>query len=273
MNERLYTPKRLKEILDRYNIRPKKSLGQNFFIDGNLLKKMVDMAEIDGESVLEIGAGIGTLTEELAIHARDVISYEIDNSLKEVHKETLPYSNIKIIYEDFLKSDLKLSYGTKVVANLPYYISSKILVKLLDYHHNIDSITILTQKEMAERILGESISSISILVAYYTDHASSFKVPKDSFYPMPKVESVAFKLKIKKDLPEVPEMFFSLIRNAFLMKRKTLANNLLKSRVVSNRNEIEKILKALNLPQDIRGEDLTLKDFIRLSWALFPSSL
>ncbi len=269
-NKNLSSPKSVNELLEKHNLKAKKSLGQNFLIDGNTLRRIAECAALDKkDSVLEVGTGLGTLTEELAQRAGNVVSFEIDRRLEIVHKETLSqYENLTLVYEDFLKTDRTSFFAEdkkiKVVANLPYYITSQILAKLLEHSERIESITALVQKEMAERILGEDRSALSVFIEYYAQAEKCFNVSPTVFYPMPKVKSQLIKLTIREKTPDLGGDFFSLIRNAFSMKRKTLINNLLKSGDFEKREQAETLIKSLGLSIDVRAEALTLENFISI---------
>src|SRR5699024_1822822 len=203
MNNYIATPSRTKEIMKKHHFSVKKSLGQNFLIDVNILTHIIDAAGIDeNANVIEIGPGIGSLTEQLALRAKKVVAFEIDQRLKPVLESTLkPYDNIKIIFEDILKSNLKevikneFSPGEKIhiVANLPYYITTPILLRLLHDQLPIDTMTVMMQKEVAERMAAEpntkAYGSLTIAVQYYTNAEIVMDVPKTVFLPQPNVMS------------------------------------------------------------------------------------
>ena len=215
-NNRLYSPKYVKEIIDRYGFKFSKSLGQNFLIDGNIVRKIVQGANITKEDyVLEVGPGIGTLTEELALNAKKVVSVELDRSLLPVLEDTLQaYDNVEIVHGDILKIDVKKiideKFGggpVKVVANLPYYVTTPILGMFLEENLNIESITVMIQKEVADRMVAshgsKTYGSLSVFVNFYSKPEIILKAPKTVFMPQPKIDSSVIKLNIKKELPDV----------------------------------------------------------------------
>lgn len=276
--ERLYKPARLIELLNKYGFRFSKSLGQNFLIDGNIVRKIVDSAEISSnDNVLEIGPGVGTLTEELCLRAKKVVSIEIDNHLKELLKESLPYENVKIIFNDVLKTDLKKlteqEFGGetfKVVANLPYYVTTPIISKLIEEDLNIESITVMIQKEVANRFSAspstKDYGSLSVFIQFYSDVKYEFTVPKNVFMPKPNVDSAVVNLKIKKDLPDIDrDKLFKVVRAAFSKRRKTLINALSSYGFNIDKNEILKALSISNIDEKRRAETLSSEEFIVLS--------
>lgn len=277
------TPTRTKQILSMYDFSFKKSLGQNFIIDVNVLKNMIQNAGIDKHSgVIEIGPGIGALTEQLAIHADQVIAFEIDERLLSILTETLQaYKNIRLLHQDILEADIKLemkqSFQEKqdvhVVANLPYYITTPIIMKLLSDQLPITSITIMIQKEVAERIVAKpgtkAYGSLSIAVQYYTDPEIVMEVPPNVFMPQPNVSSAVLQLHVRKEPPvEVvdEEKFFALVRACFAHRRKTLRNNLIhfyKNKLAAS--TIDHFLKRAGIEGSRRGESLTLEEFASLA--------
>ncbi|WP_036730336.1 16S rRNA (adenine(1518)-N(6)/adenine(1519)-N(6))-dimethyltransferase RsmA [Peptoniphilus mikwangii] len=276
--ERLYKPARLIELLNKYGFRFSKSLGQNFLIDGNIVRKIIDSAEISSnDNVLEIGPGVGTLTEELCLRAKKVVSIEIDNHLKELLKESLPYENVKIIFNDVLKTDLKKlteqEFGGetfKVVANLPYYVTTPIISKLIEEDLNIESITVMIQKEVANRFSAspstKDYGSLSVFIQFYSDVKYEFTVPKNVFMPKPNVDSAVVNLKIKKDLPDIDrDKLFKVVRAAFSKRRKTLINALSSYGFNIDKNEILKALSISNIDEKRRAETLSSEEFIVLS--------
>lgn len=275
--DRLYKPKKLSEVLSKYGFRFTKSLGQNFLIDGNIVRKIADAAEIDEEdNVIEIGPGVGTLTEELALRAKKVVAIEIDEKLRELHKETLALENVKVIYEDFLDIDLKVltekEFGDesfKVVANLPYYVTTPIIEKLVLSNTNLISITVMVQKEVAKRLSagpgGKDYGSLSVFINYYTDCKYRFQVPRSVFMPKPNVDSAVLSLKMK-DREEVDTDFlFKVVRAAFTTRRKTILNSLSNSKLNYTKDEIKKALELSGVDERRRAETLDLREFIVLS--------
>ncbi|AIM16599.1 MULTISPECIES: 16S rRNA (adenine(1518)-N(6)/adenine(1519)-N(6))-dimethyltransferase RsmA [Neobacillus] len=289
MNRDIATPVRTRDILEKYGFSFKKSLGQNFLIDTNILKKIVSFAELGEESgAIEIGPGIGALTEHLARSSKKVVAFEIDQRLLPILEETLsPYSNVKIIHQDVLKADVKRVMSQEfehiedvmVVANLPYYVTTPIIMKLLEDHLPIRGIVCMLQKEVADRISAKpgtkDYGSLSIAVQYYTEAETVMTVPKTVFVPQPNVDSAVIRLT-KRATPAVKvkdERFFFLVTKAsFAQRRKTLLNNLT-SQLPDGKQKKEDILAALEssgIEPSRRGETLTLEEFARLSDALYP---
>ncbi|RCW63060.1 16S rRNA (adenine(1518)-N(6)/adenine(1519)-N(6))-dimethyltransferase RsmA [Saliterribacillus persicus] len=277
------TPVRTQAILKKYGFAFKKSLGQNFLIDVNILDKIIDAAEVNGETgAIEIGPGIGALTEHLAKHAKKVVAYEIDQRLMPILEDTLePYDNIEIVNQDILKanmtelitnhfSDIK---DVKLVANLPYYITTPILMHLLMAGAPVSSITVMIQKEVAERMAAvpntKSYGSLSIAVQYYTEAHVAMIVPKNVFMPKPNVDSAVLHLKLRESPPvelEDEVFFFDLVRASFAQRRKTLRNNL--SRHFKDRwskEEIEQALMNVGINGTRRGESLSMEEFATIS--------
>lgn len=259
-------------------IKFKKKYGQNFLKDNSISKKIVLYSEIPEDTlVIEIGPGGGALTRELAPCCKQVLAYEIDDSLSSILRNNLKdYSNIDIIYGDFLtrnvKEDLKkYSYShLYVIANLPYYITTPILLKLIEEHISVDKIVVMVQKEVGIRFSAEpgsrDYSSITVFFHYYFQLKKLFDVSKNCFVPKPNVDSVILSFTKKEEqLPlKNQELFFQLVRDAFQYKRKTLKNNLKKY----NLNIIEQILSRYSLDLSVRAEALPLEIFVELSNAL-----
>lgn len=285
--KRLYSPKYVKEILSKYGFEFSKSLGQNFLIDGNIVRKIAEKANITGEDyILEIGPGIGTLTEELAIRAKKVVAIELDKNLMPILDETLgEYKNVEIINGDVLKVDLKriieekLDNGpVKVVANLPYYVTTPIITKLLESNLNLDSIIVMVQKEVAERMKAKPGSkdygSLSVYVNFFSIPEIIIHVPKTVFMPQPKVDSAVIKLDIKKNLPDIDrDKFFRVIRAAFSKRRKTLLNSLSSYGFDIDKETIRETLENININPEIRAENLSVEDFIKISETLPPLNI
>jgi len=286
-NKRIATPSRTKEILKKHNFFFKKSLGQNFLVDSNILENMVEKSGITKESgVIEIGPGIGALTEELALSAKKVLAFEIDDRLLPILADTLaPYNNVKVVHEDILEAKVEERIAEEfaditdlhIVANLPYYITTPILFTLLEKDLPITSITIMIQKEVAERMAAKpgtkDYGSLTIAVQYYTRPEVIMEVPKRVFMPEPNVISAVLKLtKREKPLVQVEDErhFFTIVRASFAHRRKTLRNNLighLKGRL--SKGEIDEVLSRANIDGNRRGESLSIEEFARLSDALF----
>ncbi len=283
-DKRLYSPKYIKEILERHGFKFSKSLGQNFLIDGNIVRKIVENGNITSEDyVIEIGPGMGTLTEELALKAKKVLAIEIDNTLIPILEETIgKYNNVEIVHGDILKIDLqklieeKLDGGpVKVVANLPYYVTTPIIAKLIEDNLNLESIIVMVQKEVAERMAagsgGKEYGSLSVFVNFYSKPEIVLKVPKTVFMPQPKIDSAVIKLTINKELPEVDkEKFFKIVKAAFSKRRKTILNSLSTYGFNIEKGTIKEVLESLDINLNTRAENLSVEDFIKISKTLPP---
>ncbi|WP_413517475.1 16S rRNA (adenine(1518)-N(6)/adenine(1519)-N(6))-dimethyltransferase RsmA [Carnobacterium maltaromaticum] len=288
------TPSRTKEILAKHGFSVKKSLGQNFIVDPNILVNIVAAAGLDKDTnVVEVGPGIGALTEHLARASKEVVAFEIDDRLLPVLADTLsPYDNVEIVHTDVLKANLaeiltprlNLEERLMVVANLPYYITTPIIMHFLESEVRIDGLVIMTQKEVGDRITAapgtKAYGSLSIAIQYYMEAEIAFIVPKTVFVPQPNVDSAIIKLT-RREQPSVivknEKIFFQVARAAFVQRRKTLWNNLL-VRYGKEEEIKEKLVKALELA-DIdpkrRGETLSLAEFGQLSDAIvefFPDN-
>lgn len=283
----LATPSRTKELLAKHKFTFKKSLGQNFLIDVNILRNIIQHAGIDKNAgVIEIGPGFGALTEQLAIHADKVVAFEIDQRLLPVLAETLaPYDNISIIHQDILEADVRATIEEQfvnqehvhVVANLPYYITTPILMKLLSDKLPITNMTIMIQKEVADRMAAQpnskSYGSLTIAIQFYTKAEVVMNVPKTVFTPQPNVESSVLKLTLR-DQPPVDvldeEFFFEVVRACFTHRRKTLRNNLQAHFKGKLTKEIitEAILQT-RIDAGRRGESLTMEEFAQLANAFY----
>ncbi|WP_455257475.1 16S rRNA (adenine(1518)-N(6)/adenine(1519)-N(6))-dimethyltransferase RsmA [Peptoniphilus asaccharolyticus] len=273
--ERLYKPHRVVEILDKYGFKFSKSLGQNFLIDGNIVRKIVDVSEVEGKNVLEIGPGLGTLTEELAMRAKKVLAIEIDKTLIPVHKETLNFENVKVIYDDFLKLNLSVldeefnGESFVVVSNLPYYVTTPILTRIIE-QTKAESITVMVQKEVARRFSAKpstkDYGSLSIFVQFYSDVRYEFDVPSTVFMPKPRVDSGVVRFKLKDDLVEIDrEKMFKIVKASFSKRRKTLINSLSTYGFDISKETIENVLKISNIDSKRRAETLTPEEFIILT--------
>jgi 16S rRNA (adenine1518-N6/adenine1519-N6)-dimethyltransferase len=246
-------------------------------IDGNIVRKIVDAAEISEEdNVLEIGPGVGTLTEELALRAKKVVAVEIDEKLKKVHAETLPYENVEVVYGDILEIDLKEfskehfnEEAFKVVANLPYYVTTPIVEKLILSNVNLISITVMVQKEVAKRLSAgpnsKDYSSLSVFINYYSDSFYNFNVPKTVFMPKPNVDSAVITLKMKENDDFDTDFLFKVTRAAFTTRRKTILNSLSNSNLDFTKDEYRKALMLSNIDPMRRAESLNLDEFKVLS--------
>ena len=274
-------PKNTVDIIKKYNFTLSKKYGQNFLIDSNILDMIVAAADIkEDDTVLEIGPGLGSLTQRLASKAKKVVAIEIDKLLIPILNETLSeYNNIVVLNEDILKTDIGeiidkyVEAGSiKVVANLPYYITTPIVMKLLEGHYPVESITVMVQKEVAERMQAvagsKDYGALSIAVAYYCAVYMVGVISPNCFMPKPKVESAVIKLVLgEKCLKAVDEkMLFKIIRASFNQRRKTLQNGLLNSPELNlNKESIVQVFKEMGLERNIRGETLELRDFIELA--------
>lgn len=281
-----------KAVLERHGFTFKKSFGQNFLTDTNILQKIVDTAEIDKNvNVIEIGPGIGALTEFLAENAAEVVAFEIDERLVPILEDTLrDHDNINVINEDVLKADLQTrvkefknpNLPIKVVANLPYYITTPILMHLIESKIPFAEFVVMMQKEVADRISAEpntkAYGSLSIAVQYYMSAKVAFVVPRTVFVPAPNVDSAILKMtRREQPLVEVKDedFFFRVSKISFVHRRKTLWNNLTshfgKSEEV--KAKLEQALENANIKPSIRGEALSIPDFARLSDALSEAGL
>ena len=278
----LGNPKRTIEVLQKYDFVFQKKFGQNFLIDTHVLDKIISAAEITKEDfVLEIGPGIGTMTQYLACAAREVVAVEIDKALIPILEDTLQdYSNVTVLNEDILKVDIKKladehnnGKPIKVVANLPYYITTPIIMGLFEGDVPIESITVMVQKEVADRMqVGpgtKEYGALSLAVQYYAEPYIVANVPPNCFMPRPKVGSAVIRLTKHAEPPvEVSDtkLMFRIIRASFNQRRKTLANGLNNSPELSfGKEEIQRAIKACGFPEEIRGEALTLEEFAALT--------
>ena len=278
----LGNPKRTIEVLQKYDFVFQKKFGQNFLIDTHVLDKIISAAEITKEDfVLEIGPGIGTMTQYLACAAREVVAVEIDKALIPILEDTLQdYSNVTVLNEDILKVDIKKladehnnGKPIKVVANLPYYITTPIIMGLFEGDVPIESITVMVQKEVADRMQEgpgtKEYGALSLAVQYYAEPYIVANVPPNCFMPRPKVGSAVIRLTKHAEPPvEVSDtkLMFRIIRASFNQRRKTLANGLNNSPELSfGKEEIQRAIKACGFPEGIRGEALTLEEFAALT--------
>ena len=278
----LGNPKKTIEIIQKYEFAFQKKFGQNFLIDTHVLEKIIAAAGVtEDDCVLEIGPGIGTMTQYLAEHARSVVAVEIDKNLIPILQETLKeYENITIINDDILKVDInKLTeeYNggrpIKVVANLPYYITTPIIMGLFEGGVPIDNITVMVQKEVEERMQvgpeSKDYGALSLAVQYYADAYIVANVPPNCFIPRPGVGSAVIRLTRHKEPPvevDDPKLMFKLIRASFNQRRKTLQNGLNNSpELPFAKDEIADAIESLGVTPQIRGEALTLKQFADLS--------
>lgn len=276
-----------KIIMKKYNIRANKSLGQNFLINSEVVENIVNSSEINKEDmVIEIGPGLGTLTKYLLEKAGKVLCIELDTKMIKILNDRFSkYDNFEIINADVLKVNLNEVIAenkkngkiknVKVVANLPYYITTPIIMKLLEEKLDIESITVMIQKEVADRLIeipgGKNTGAITYTVYYYCESEKIMEVPNSSFIPEPEVTSEVIKMNLRKE-PGVrvnnPKVMFMIIKSAFMQRRKTLLNALTNTKVFINKEEGLNILKKLNLNENVRAEELSLQDFANIAQAI-----
>lgn len=272
----------IKEIIKNNNIIAKKKFGQNFLIDKNILNKIVESSNIDNLNVIEIGPGLGSLTSLLVKKAKKLVCYEIDSDMINIlNNQYQTYNNIKIINEDFLKLDLNKEINNHfngedvvVVSNLPYYITTAILTKILEETKKIKKIIVMVQKEVALRLTGKpstkDYNSLSVLIQYYTEAKLLFNVSPKCFVPAPDVESSVISLDLKEELPSLlnEDFFLKFNRNIFSQRRKTLYNNI-KANYNLSKDLIEKVILDNNLSLTVRAENLTVDEILKLSDYLY----
>lgn len=285
MNKKaIATPSRTNEILKKYNLSAKKSLGQNFIIDPNILDNMVKIAGIDHDTnVIEVGPGIGALTEALAQSARQVLSFEIDQRFIPVLENELGhYDNLKIVHADALSVDLKKyveeyfdsALPLALAANLPYYITTPILMHFLESDLDLESMTVMIQKEVAERLSArpgtKAYGSLSIAVQYYMQVEIAAIVPPTVFNPAPNIDSAIIHMSKYQEKPvevEDEALFFRVVRQSFVQRRKTLRNNLIvglgKEEAV--KEKIDRAIESAGLDPKVRGESLSITEFAKLA--------
>ncbi len=271
----IYSPKKLKELLNKYNFKLKKRYGQNFIIDENIIEAIIQKSKIDQETlIIEVGPGAGALTNKLALVAKRVLTYEIDINLKEILDINLKeHNNITIIYEDFLKADIlkeikKYQYQkVYLVANLPYYITTPIIIKIMKEIPEIEKIIIMVQKEIGDRFQAKpgtrEYNSLSVLIDYFYDVKRLLNIKRTVFIPQPNVDSIVLELKRKEiRLPLTNKtFFFQIVKDSFKQKRKIIKNNLKDY----NLAKIEKVLKKHNLDLSSRAEQVPLEVFVEIS--------
>ena len=282
MNQKLSDPKKTIEVIQKYQFAFQKRFGQNFLIDAHVLEKIVSAAGITKDDcVLEIGPGIGTMTQYLAESAGQVITVEIDTNLLPILTDTLKdYSNVKVINQDILKVDINelvKEYNNgrpiKVVANLPYYITTPIIMGLFESNVPIDNITVMVQKEVADRMQvgpgSKDYGALSLAVQYYASPYIVANVPPNCFIPRPNVGSAVIRLTRYQEPPvqvKDPKLMFKLIRASFNQRRKTLQNGLNNSPEISfSKEEITKAIESLGVSPSVRGEALSLEQFAQLA--------
>lgn len=269
-----YSPKKMQTILDANNFHFKKIFGQNFIVDENLINNIITKAEIDNETlVIEIGPGAGSLTSKLAKSAKQVLCYEIDKDLEPILKKNISDCNVDIIFEDFLKSDVlfdlqKYSYKKLyVVANLPYYITTPIIMKLIEDRIPVDKIVVMVQKEVGNRFKAtpnsKDYGSLSIFLQYYFKVRKLIDVSRNVFIPKPNVDSIVVEFARKDRNYDVKNeaLFFTLVKDSFTQKRKTLRNNLKQYDL----KKIEAILNKYGFTLTVRAEQLSIDVFVEIA--------
>ena len=273
-----------KFIMNKYNIKANKSLGQNFLINEDVVNKIVESSEIGNDDlVIEIGPGLGTLTRYLLDKAKKVICIELDPKMITILNERFKlYKNLEIKNEDVLKVNLKEIIkeekeinnieNIKIVANLPYYITTPIIMKLLEEELDLESITVMIQKEVADRLIAipgdKNTGAITYTVFYYTIGEKIIEVDNNSFIPEPEVTSEVIRLTIRNKAPvdvKDKNLMLKIIKNAYMQRRKTLLNSLNNSGIFKSKEEGSKILKEVGLEENIRAEKLTLQDFANIA--------
>lgn len=271
-------------ILNKYNIKADKKLGQNFLISDDAVNRIIEKSEITkSDLVIEIGPGLGTLTKELLERAGKVICIELDTRMVKILNERFSlYDNFEIIHDDILKVDLKSIIKrekenqnmkeAKIVANLPYYITTPIIMKLLEEKLDLKTITVMVQKEVADRLTAlpgtKKSGAITYGVYYYAKAEEVLEVLPESFIPAPEVTSEVIQFKIRKDPPVFvgdDKKMFQIIKCAFTQRRKTLLNSLVNTNIFNSKEHGSKILKEVNLKENVRPEELTLEDFARIA--------
>lgn len=273
----LTSPEVIRHICNEFGFSFKKGFGQNFLTDADVLKAIAEAAGEEG--VLEIGPGFGTLTAFLGNRAKKVVSIEIDTTLEPVLKTTLAgFDNVKIHFADVMKTNLKelienefSGMSLSVAANLPYYVTSPILMKLLEEKLPFESITVMVQKEVAERIVakpgGKDYGALTLAVSYYADAEIIATVPAASFVPAPKVDSAVVKMTLLKNPPiDAPEKdYFRLVKASFAQRRKTMINALSNAGCYGSKDEIRSILESMGYDANLRGETLSMEEFSEIA--------
>lgn len=271
-------------ILNTYKIQANKSLGQNFLIDDCVIEKIIESSNIEKEDlIIEIGPGLGVLTERLLKKSNNVVVIELDKKMIEILQNRFCLNrNLEIINDDVLKVDLEKLIKNKkeqtninkvkIVANLPYYISTPIIMKLLENRLEISEIIVMVQKEVAQKLGAETgtreAGAITYAVEYYAKATPIIDVPKESFIPSPKVESQVIKLEVRQN-PKIEvedeKLLFNIIQKSFMQRRKTLSNALINNRILDSKEEVGKMFKTLEIPSNVRGENLTLEEFGKIA--------
>lgn len=291
-NKNIATPSRTKQILKKYGLTMKKSLGQNFLVEPGILTKMLAAGEIDKDTVvIEIGPGIGALTERLAQEAKQVIAFEVDRRLEPILKNELAeYDNIEVIFQDVLEANLPELFANRfeptdrivVAANLPYYITTPIIMNFIEANLPVDAYVMMMQKEVAERMTAspgsKNYGSLTVAIDYYTEAEISFIVPRTVFAPQPNVDSAVLKLK-RREVPKVTveneAFYFRLTRGSFQHRRKTLWNNLMG--IYGKTDEAKEALRlgleAVGIEGSRRAETLAIEEFAALANEFYQSDV
>lgn len=270
------TPSRTKEILEKYDLFAKKNYGQNFLVEVGIVSKIAQAAVCSDHCVVfEIGPGIGALTQMLSAHAKKVVAFEIDERLPEVLKDTLSdCDNVEVILKDFLEVDLKSfvdeyvkqGYDVVIAANLPYYITTPILFKIFESKAGIKQITVMMQKEVADRFTAQTntkdYNALSVITQYRCDVKSVVKVPKNVFNPKPNVDSAVLQFRFKKTDPSIDETkFFTIVKSCFTQRRKTLLNNL---GTLLGKDIAKQVLETAQIEPSRRAESCNMDEFIQI---------
>ncbi len=286
--KKIGTINKTKETIEKNKFHIKKKFGQNFLVDQNILRKIIEIPTINKDTlVVEIGPGLGSLTEHLMEKALHVLAYEIDNDLVKILSKNFVDENLSIIAEDFLKRDvdndikaLNINYkSVVVVANLPYYITTPVILKIIEESILIKELVVMTQLEVARRLTSKpstkDYNSLSIAIQYKTKAEIAMKVPKNVFIPAPNVDSAIVRLEIMDKVlikPKSEEHFYNLVRSSFKQRRKTLVNNLY-ARYGEEKVDLISYLEGIDLNGKIRAENLSVEDFIRLSDYLYTKDI
>lgn len=276
----LTDPKIIKYLCSKYRFVFSGSMGQNFITDRTVPAIMASEATKDSEGIIEIGPGFGSLTAPLASLAKKVVSIELDKRLEKVLSETLAgFDNVEILWQDFMKTDIQKLLDEKfggmnvsVAANLPYYITTPALMKLIEGRYKVKRIVVMVQKEVAERLCaqpgGKDYGAVTVTTEYFCDARIIKYVPREDFLPSPKVDSAVINLEIRslpKVSPEDEKVFFSVVKAAFSQRRKTLANALFSSGKFGSKEDIIKAIEKIGLISTVRGEKLSIEEFCELS--------
>lgn len=284
MQKKLSSHSATMEIVRKHDFRFTKSLGQNFLIDDNIIEKIIQGAGIeDGDSVIEVGPGIGTLTREIASRSEKVMAIEIDKNLIPILKDTLSeFDNVVVVNEDIIKADVKKlidehlsGKSVKLVANLPYYITTPIIMKFLEEGIDVSDIVVMVQKEVAERMNakpgGKEYGALSVAVQYYCDTDIVAKVPRHMFVPQPNVDSIVIGLRVRREKKykvNSEDIFFKIVKASFGQRRKTLLNSLSSMKIMT-KEDIKDVLSDSNIDEKRRGETLSLDEFATLANTMY----